>query len=123
MSAKARVVKRLLLGIWLTLCVAVLIFAIVQRDIHDMDIAYTYFMLFLSFPAGLIFAGVVAALSTIALYLPDGLMGAFITWPPFVVLGYLQWFVLLPEIVRWLRRTSDRAVERNAHKSRARPSP
>jgi type VI protein secretion system component VasK len=123
MSAKARIVKRLLLGIWCTLCGVVLIFAIIQRDIHDMDIAYTYFMLFLTFPAGLIVAAVLAALFTTGLYLPGGLTGAFITWPPFVILGYLQWFVLLPWVVRRLRQTSNRTVERDARKSSARLSP
>lgn len=122
MSAKSSAVHRLLLGVWSGLCVAVLVFAIVQRDIHDMDIAYTYFMLFLAFPAGLIVAAVLAALST-SVDLPGGLTGVLITWPPFVVLGYLQWFVLLPAAVRRLRQTSNPTVERDARKNRARPSP
>jgi hypothetical protein len=49
MSVNPRIVKRVLIGTWGALCAAVLIFAIVQRQYHDMDIAYTYFMLFLSF--------------------------------------------------------------------------
>ena len=106
-------VYRFVLGVWSALCLSVLVFAIVQRDIHDMDIAYTYFMLFLTFPSGLVVAGVLAALST-AFYLPGGLAGVLFTWPPFVVLGYLQWFVLLPAAVRRLRQVLKRTVEKDA---------
>ena len=82
-------------------------FAIVQRDFHDMDIAYTYFMLFLSFPVGLLVAAVIAGLSVAQVYLPGGLIGALITWPFFVAAGYAQWFILVPATIRWLKQPSN----------------
>ena len=90
---------RLLAAAWLGLCLAALGFAFVQRQIHDMDIAYTYFMLFLTFPAGLLVA-LFLALISVGVSLPGGFAGALVTWPLFVALGYLQWFVLLPKAVR-----------------------
>ena len=65
---------------WLLAWLAVLGFAIVQRDIHDTDIAIAYFLLFLSFPAGYLVAAGVGMIFH-ALYefagvvVPGGLVG------------------------------------------------
>ena len=63
---------------WLGLCGVALLFAFVGRDIREVDIVYTYLMLMLSFPASLLFAGIVAALSTNQLQLPGGLRAHFL---------------------------------------------
>jgi hypothetical protein len=95
--------KRGLLLLWLVACAAVLVFAVSQREFSDMDIAFTYFMFFLSAPAGFA-VGYLFGFASIFISLPSGLVYALVTWPLFVVLGYLQWFVFTP----WLYRTAKR---------------
>ena len=95
--------KRALLFLWLVACAAVLAFAVSQRGYSDMDIAFTYFMFFLSAPAGFA-VGYLFGLASIFISLPGGLVYALVTWPLFVVLGYLQWFVFAPWFYLTTRR-------------------
>lgn len=85
---------------WIGLMICVLLFAVGARQFQEMDIAVIYFMLFLTFPAGLLFAVIVAALSTPEHYLPGGLLGTLVVWPFFFMFGYIQWFILIPAIYR-----------------------
>ena len=50
---------RLLAAAWISLCIAVLVFGVIQRSIHDMPIAFTWFMSVLSAPLGLIIIPVI----------------------------------------------------------------
>lgn len=101
---------------WLGLMICALLFAVGSRQYQEMDIAVTYLMLFLTFPAGLLFAVLVAALSSFEHYLPGGLLGILVTWPFFLVFGYVQWFVLIPAIYRrYTKRQSDEPAKVEPH--------
>jgi hypothetical protein len=89
---------------WLLLCVAVLVFGWIQRDIHDMPEAFIYLMIALTVPIGFLVA---ITVGTATSYISQALN---ISYHPFwdlmpfwlssTVLGYVQWFILVP----WLRR-------------------
>ena len=87
--------------VWMLLCFAVLVFAYVQRSIHDTDIAFGYIMLFLTFPSGYVLA-VIFGFLFYALYeawgtvVAGGFFTNFVAWLMLVTVGYLQWFTLIP---------------------------
>lgn len=96
---------KILASIWITACVSVPIFAFVNRDIKDTDIVVISAMLFLTFPAGIAYVGLV----TLVLMALDSLLGVtpsggfifnFVVWVPMAILGYAQWFLLLPAAFR-----------------------
>jgi hypothetical protein len=103
----ASIVGRLLAIAWLLACSGVLLFAWEQRHIHDMPEAFVWLMNFLTIPAGL----PVAAVAGIATSEISKFFG--ITYHPFwdlvpfwiviTMVGYLQWFMLLPLLWRKLR--------------------
>jgi hypothetical protein len=86
--------------IWLLLCVAVLAFGWIQRDIHDMPEAFIYLMIALTIPAGYLVAIAVSYIPQAPNipYYPFWDLMPF--WLLSTVLGYVQWFILVP----WLRR-------------------
>ena len=86
--------------VWLALCVAVLVFGFVQREIHDMPIALVWFLVFLSFPLGagaIVVLGIVLGSSGIH-YMP--FWSELPLWLVAVLVGYWQWFILVPALVR-----------------------
>jgi hypothetical protein len=104
---KSRIGK-VLATVWLMSCVAVLVFGFVQRDIHDMPIAFTWFLFFLSFPIGSVAVAVIGYL-TGAVTLEFGLnyypfWNELPMWVTGVIVGYLQWFVVVPLIARGFKR-------------------
>ena len=104
---------RLLALAWLSLCLGVLAFGIVQRDIHDMPIAFILFMHFLSIPVGLLVIPIVGLTTSIAFsalgasYNP--ILDLLPIWVAAVVFGYLQWFVAIPWIFRKIFPSKSRA--------------
>ena len=101
-------IGRLLLILWLATCVAVLVFAFVQREIHDVDIAFIYLMLFLTFPLGYVFAAAIGAALFVlnnltGIFVPGGFMQNLVWWVFFVGVGYFQWFVAVPWLFRKLK--------------------
>jgi len=117
-------IGRLLLALWLAVCVVVLAFAFIQRDIHDTDIAFAYLMLFLTFPLGYAFAAFVGVIffalySVFGIVVPGGFVPNLVSWVFFVVVGYFQWFVAIPWLYKKLRayltlRSSGTAQKRAA---------
>ncbi|MDT9002470.1 hypothetical protein RQP53_24575 [Paucibacter sp. APW11] len=102
------VIGRALALLWLLMCAGLLVFAFVQRDVHDMPVAFTWLMIGLTFPIGLPAAAIVGMLMS-QLYAKFGLtyspfMDLLPDWLAMVSLGYLQWFVVVPSIVRRLSR-------------------
>jgi hypothetical protein len=100
-------IGRALAVVWLGLCVAVLVFGFVQREIHDMPIVFVWFLVFLSFPLGagaVVFLGIVMG-SSDANYVP--FWSELPLWLVAVLVGYWQWFILVPALVRkiWSRRS------------------
>jgi hypothetical protein len=97
---------KVMAAVWLMACITVLVFGFVQRDIHDMPIAFVWFMIILTFPIG------AAALVAIGVMFGVLDMAFGISYHPFwdelplwfisVALGYWQWFMLIPWSARKL---------------------
>ena len=99
---------RLFFLVWLAACTALLIFAYAQQDIHDMPVAFILLLLFVTFPAGLLGVSLVDILK-------QNITSNFgIAYQPFidiipywvfaVSLGYVQWFIVLPWVIRRVSR-------------------
>jgi hypothetical protein len=100
---------RSLLGLWFAVCVAVLVFAFVQRDIHDTDIAVAWFMIFLTLPIGYALAALLGFVfmlvyETFGLVVPGGFLFNSLSWLLFVAVGYFQWFLIVPWAYRKVRK-------------------
>ena len=100
---------RIVAALWISLCLVVLVFGFVQRDVHDMPVAFVWFLVFLSFPLGagaLVAAGASMASLTSATgiqFLP--FWHELPLWVAAVVVGYFQWFILLPALLGVLLRS------------------
>jgi len=95
-------------AVWLALCLALLVFAYAQREVHDMPVAFTWLLIALTFPIGLPTAGVVSVLAAWVSESVGLAYSPFLSllpmWLATVAIGYLQWFVLCPAIARRLLR-------------------
>ena len=110
---------RILLVLWIVACIAVLIFAFIQRDIHDTDIAVAWFMIFLTFPIGYGLAALLGFVfmllhEVFGLVIPGGFVLNSLWWLLFVAGGYFQWFVLIPWAYRKVRKPNDSRLEVDA---------
>lgn len=98
-------IGKILAFIWIAACVSVPIFAFVNRDIKDTDIVVISAMLILTMPAGIAFVGLVTLIlmafeSLLGVTPPTGFIFNFVVWVPMAILGYVQWFLLLPAAFR-----------------------
>lgn len=104
---------RFLAALWLIASLGVLYFAWHQREIHDMPIAFTWLMIFLSFPCGFpaaVLAAVITNQVSALFELPhDPFLSHLPGWLIFTVVGYLQWFVLVPLL--WKKVARSRALK------------
>ena len=104
--------KRLALVAWLILCVTVLVITLLALNpsgvANDIGLFFIGCMIVLTLPSGLSVIGLAALLievqtrtgvMTIGL-INSNYFGFVLLWIPIVLIGYLQWFVLLP----WLWR-------------------
>lgn len=86
--------------LWLTACLAVLVFAFLQRDIHDMPVAAVWLMALLAFPSGffiIALAGYATSETSRLLGIPYQPFASFLPmWFAGVAVGYWQWFVAVP---------------------------
>jgi hypothetical protein len=106
--------KRAILGpvlkaLWLFACVLILALTLIYRGPENRDSveAEALIMMGLSFPSGWLFLVMLKLIEMLKLFEWSGiteLQSIFLVWVPLFVLGYLQWFVLVPAIVRWWRR-------------------
>ena len=101
-------IGRLLAGLWLVTCLSVLVFGFVQRDIHDMPVAFTWFMIFLTFPLGFLGIGVnlmvvEPVVKAIGLKY-DPFFSLLPSWLAMTAIGYMQWFKLLPKAITLVLR-------------------
>lgn len=95
----------LLRCLWLGACVAFLPLVLLQENVEP---EAWWLMVFLSFPSGYLLMGALATVASLAQLFG---LDAFpvvnaLAWPAMTVVGYLQWFVLIPMGWRWLRRRS-----------------
>jgi hypothetical protein len=100
---------RALALLWLLPCIALLIFAYVQREIHDMPVAFTWLLIMWTFPAGMVVvlpaalsARILTPLLSGAQY--DPFLESLVSWLLMVPAAYAQWFVVLPTLARRWRR-------------------
>jgi hypothetical protein len=102
-TGKRTILWRVLKALWVLACVWILVLALHhRRDMGDMWEAEFWVMMGLSFPSGWLFPYMLKFIGGSRI---TGLQGIFIIWVPLFVLGYLQWFVLVPAIARcWRRR-------------------
>lgn len=97
-------IGRALATLWLASSIAVLVFGFVQREVHDMPVAFAWFLIFLSFPLGagaVVAVGVAMGASSVE-YVP--FWSEVPLWLAAVVVGYFQWFVLVPAVARRILR-------------------
>ena len=90
-------------AIWAVACVAILIFAYVGRDIKDTDIVVLVALLALCFPVslalGALLTGLFYLLDTwFGIVIPGGWSYNVFEWILFVVLGYVQWRLIVPHV-------------------------
>lgn len=116
-----RYVGKWLRLLWVLLCITVIVVTFIIYDgtpaTRDAELILIYGMMMLSFPAGqiiaLIFAALGYALETVGLGLaiPSGYSGFLCEWVVFFAVGYVQWFIVVPFFVRWLRARGQRREE------------
>ena len=94
---------------WVLIAFAALVASLILfdgRPNSDADILLGYAMLALSFPMGMLMA---ATLSVLARMLVEAggyvfttsYLALIVEWLVFFIVGYLQWFVLVPRVWRW----------------------
>ena len=99
-------IGRIAAVIWLCLCLGVLVFGYLERSLQGMAVAFTWLMVVLSFPLGII-GVMVAGIGWSSLlqslgYPYQPFRDELPIWVFAVVIGYCQWFVLLPRFARRL---------------------
>jgi hypothetical protein len=117
-------VSRVAAALWLLVCVATLAVLLLQPGIPANErpaLTVLVPLYFLSFPLG--HAGLMAGIEIkLALYLngspaPSILAEGLFLWTSFAVLGYLQWFLLLPWLSRCCQRLFNRLFNRGAQRT------
>jgi len=103
--AKGTILRHVLKILWLFACVSILVLTLIYRgpEYRDAVEAEVLVMIALSFPSGWIFAYLFFG-TLIGGTRTTELQWILLVWVPLFVLGYLQWFVLIPAGVRWGRR-------------------
>jgi hypothetical protein len=94
---------RVLRVLWICLTVVVLgitLYGYDDKPNSDIAVFLAWWMIGLSMPAGLLVPLIHSSLyDTFALSLPTSYISLFIDWVGFFVLGYVQWFKLLPYMI------------------------
>jgi len=90
--------------LWMILSVLVLLISLYSYDgsqNSDIGIFYSWSMLILSFPAGLIVSALyVVMYDVFSIVIQTSYLSIIIDWSLFFILGYLQWFVLIPALIK-----------------------
>ena len=106
--------KNILKGIWFSINLIILIYAIYLYQIDkDGAIVFAYLMFLVSFPLGFAVPFVFICMDTCVGYdinmhydsFPI-VIDIFIPWVLFLIAGYLQWFIILPKILKYFRSKS-----------------
>lgn len=101
------IIGRSIVGVWLLLCVSLLVFAWVQQDIHDMPVAFAWLMIFLTAPVGLpitILVGVTTSFISESLGITYRPFWDIVPmWIALTTAGYFQWFVATPWLYKKIR--------------------
>jgi ABC-type multidrug transport system permease subunit len=103
MTSSHNKIKYLLLITWLSFCVYSLI-SFYNNDHHEAEALLFGVMSLLTYPICYLVFLFSWLLDTLNIAIPDNNLTIFISWVIFVLLGYYQWFILIPKIFRWIRR-------------------
>ena len=103
--------RRLVKIVWIALCIVVLVVTLAKFDHRpDSDIAdfLVWGMLVLSVPSGilviLLYAGLAYVLhNTFAITVSTTYLTLSVIWLLFFIVGYAQWFYLLPRMITKMR--------------------
>lgn len=106
MLTKTKIAQMLRIGwvilraVWVTVALLVLILVLDILAYDDKNggetwLILTWLMLYLSFPAGAL-----VSLGHMIIYIEVSYFSLLVEWYVYFVLGYLQWFVLIPYIFR-----------------------
>jgi hypothetical protein len=104
--------------VWFTACIGVLVYAFVVCGLltepmlrGECFLLTGIMMALLSFPLGLLWwvflSAVGYGLSLAGIEIPESISVHLIVWLGFVIVGYLQWFKLVPFLLRLFRRRAD----------------
>ncbi len=96
------------ISIWLMVCVAILCVPLLDIDSKQAHAIYGLLILGITFPLGYLFAMLIAFIGysidkCCGVMLPSHETMLIPTWVGFVVVGYLQWFVFIPWLVKKLK--------------------
>lgn len=100
-------VKVILIFVWVLICAGVLFsFLSHPKAWEDSEITVLFHlrMLIITFPIGYIFYVLLTAIqvSDFVFFSQQILLALF--WVTFSLLGYVQWFIIIPSVYRWLRQ-------------------
>ena len=96
--------------IWLLVNVLILAYGIYLRNLNpDGTLIFLYLMYFVTFPMGYVVPLIFICISEcfgISIYDQKHLLFSDITvpWVSFIFIGYLQWFVVFPKIISFLKK-------------------
>jgi len=113
-----RTLWRIVKWAWILLAVLLLLFTMMLFDgspKSDAEIVLGYGLLVLTFPSGLLLSiaeGFVgrAAFNFMGLVATTSYLSLGATWLMYTVLGYLQWFVFVPWVIRKIRAKNESQV-------------
>ena len=105
--------KRLVLHVWLAACAVVLAMTIYASlpapTPNDIGLFFLGCMIVLTFPSGLLVLGLVALLVKLQAFtgpfldfVQPAIVGLALVWVGMVVVGYFQWFVFVPWVMKRL---------------------
>lgn len=101
--------KTILVCIWLVICCAILSLPLLNEHNNELYVLYSLLILGITFPSGYLFALLVAFVSfsldkCCGFVMPSKDLMLIPTWLGFVVVGYFQWFILLPWTLRTVKK-------------------
>jgi hypothetical protein len=113
-------VMKIIKALWIGATLFVLFVTLYAHDdkpFSDIWIFLTWLMLILSFPAGLVVSAAHYALGAgFSITLKTSYLSLALEWSAYFILGYLQWFKLVPYLIaklRTLRKKKTGSVKAN----------
>jgi len=105
--SKASMILKISRPLWIGVTAFVLLvtlYAFDGKPESDIGIFFAWYMLFLSFPVGLLVPLIHVVLDEyFSIIVQSSYLSIALDWAGFVILGYLQWFELMPYLVATLR--------------------
>lgn len=103
--------------IWFVLCIALLfqtLWEVSSDPQSEVGILFVYGMLFLTFPLGLAYPAIMFFLSEYVRIEMNPVIRYLFDWGFLVTLGYMQWFVLVPQLFRNLKQKNKNNIDESS---------